>query len=610
MAINPGPQNAALARDRSPLRRMGTNRLAFPRKRMNRILQYLNHLVREPIDELTRAQRMLRFGVDLGRYGARQLTKDRAFEMAASLTYRTIFSLVPVVVLSMLVFRAFINEEQASRWVKEELNTVYKFLGFSTLVAEPGGFDESPADKEDADQGAASENSGDDSPANGEPTRPQSSDGTSPVAPSGAAPADETPENPPSARGPPEGAPSGDAASGGDEAENGADQVPAATTAEPLPLPESTKPEGIEGADPEDAKKLRVSLDEKIDELVERAWQTNLGNVGAAGIVLFIWGALALLIAVEDSFNVIFDCPGGRRWMSRITIYWAALTLGPVFILAGIYLANRIGDWGTHAEGAAWYLGLVVQLLSRFAALAASWMLLLIMYLLIPNTQVQFRPAVIGSLVGAILWEFAKWAFSLYVTTALPYSALYGSLALVPLFLYWLYVTWLIVLFGLELTAILQTMRGRTLEEQEKLRHSQRLMCDPQWFIPLMGHVAVAFRRGDVSTIDDLAQHLELPRLTVSNMTNRLDEVQLLHKVVGKPGAAMGYTLARPPAEITIQEILELGRRVSKHDLEKLQSQDWKLVRKLADTQMKAVEHTTLADLAAAVEKDRPDPQS
>ncbi len=529
---------------------------------MKRYIEYLNHLVREPVDELTRAQRMLRFWVDLGRFGAKQLTKDRAFEMAASLTFRTIFSLVPVVVLSMLVFRAFIDEQQASEWVKNELTTVYEFLGFSTLVAEPISDESHSQGRTPAPDANPSVNDSDNQPGSAPPGK--AADEPLPETPSDHAPASPQELSP--------------------------------VAAEPLPVPE--KPEGLASVEPEEAEKLRVSLDEKIDELVQRAWQTNLGNVGAAGIVLFIWGALALLISVEDSFNVIYDCPGGRRWMSRITIYWAALTLGPVLIFTGIYLAGQIADWGAQARGLGWVLGIAMQMLSRVAGLVASWLLLLVVYLLIPNTHVRFRPALIGSLVAAILWEIAKWGFKLYVTTALPYSALYGSLALVPLFLYWLYITWLIVLFGLELTVTLQTMPGRTLEEQEKLRHSQRLMCDPQWFIPLMGHVAAAFRHGGVVGIDDLSHHLELPRLTVTSMANRLEQAGLLHKVLAKTNSRDGYTLARPPQDISLREILNIGRRVSKHDLDQLESPDWQFVQKLAAAQAEVAETATLADLA------------
>lgn len=545
---------------------------------MNEVIEYLRRLVRQPVDELTRAQRMLRFWVDLGRYGWRQLAKDRATEMAASLTFRTIFSMIPVVVLSMLVFRAFIDEEQASRWLKEELNQVYEFLGFSALVADPNYIGPlAEADPEEADEPAP------DTDPTAEPPTPS---------PDAAVPPDSGGEPLPLP----------------DKPVDEAEQAEAATRIapranqpdEPLPIPEPEH--GLESTSPQAAAQLRVSLDDKIDELVERAWQTNLGNVGIVGILLFVWAALALLVSVEDSFNVIYDCPSSRRWLARITIYWTALTLGPVLILAGLYVANQITQWSSELQAGGWFIETLSRLASNVATLMASWMLLTVMYVLIPNTRVRIRSAVVGALVAATLWELAKWAFQLYVNKALPYSALYGSLALVPLFLYWLYITWLIVLFGLELTAILQNMRGHSLEEQEKLRHSQRLMCDPQWFVPLMARVATAFREGKTVDVDDLSQHLELPRMTVVSMSNRLEQAGFIHKV-GRTADSNCLALARPPEQIAIRDLLALGRKVSKHDMDHLDGADWKFVRKLMRSQEETAGDMTLAALAEPASK-------
>lgn len=545
---------------------------------MNEVIEYLRRLVRQPVDELTRAQRMLRFWVDLGRYGWRQLAKDRATEMAASLTFRTIFSMIPVVVLSMLVFRAFIDEEQASRWLKEELNQVYEFLGFSALVADPNYIGPlAEAEPEEADEPAP------DTDPTAEPPTPS---------PDAAVPPDSGGEPLPLPDKPVDEAQQAEAATRIAPRANQPD--------EPLPIPEPEH--GLESTSPQAAAQLRVSLDDKIDELVERAWQTNLGNVGIVGILLFVWAALALLVSVEDSFNVIYDCPSSRRWLARITIYWTALTLGPVLILAGLYVANQITQWSSELQAGGWFIETLSRLASNVATLMASWMLLTVMYVLIPNTRVRIRSAVVGALVAATLWELAKWAFQLYVNKALPYSALYGSLALVPLFLYWLYITWLIVLFGLELTAILQNMRGHSLEEQEKLRHSQRLMCDPQWFVPLMARVATAFREGKTVDVDDLSQHLELPRMTVVSMSNRLEQAGFIHKV-GRTADSNCLALARPPEQIAIRDLLALGRKVSKHDMDHLDGADWKFVRKLMRSQEETAGDMTLAALAEPASK-------
>ena len=106
-------------------------------------------------------------------------------------------------------------------------------------------------------------------------------------------------------------------------------------------------------------------------------------------------------------------------------------------------------------------LGFLLGALARFQSLLASFVLLLLVYKLLPNTHVRLRPAIWGALVAAALWSLSRWGFGLYVSKALPYMKIYGALGLIPLFLFWLYLTWLIVLFGMELAFTLQAMKGR-----------------------------------------------------------------------------------------------------------------------------------------------------
>ena len=98
-----------------------------------------------------------------------------------------------------------------------------------------------------------------------------------------------------------------------------------------------------------------------------------------------------------------------------------------------------------------------------------------------PNTHVRWRPAFWGALVAAGLSEASKWAFGLYVSQALPYLKLYGAIGLVPLFLFWLYLGWLIILFGLEIAFTLQAMKGRVFEHKE--RRGALATADPQWLL-------------------------------------------------------------------------------------------------------------------------------
>src|SRR5690606_5390189 len=134
----------------------------------------------------------------------------------------------------------------------------------------------------------------------------------------------------------------------------------------------------------------------------------------------------------------------GRSILQRVVTYWTVITLGPLLLLVSLYVAGQIVEWARPIP----VVGSLLVFAGRFTALGASWILLLVLYTLMPNTNVAVKPAVIGSFVGAVLWEIGKWGFGLYVSRALPYSALYGSLGLIPLFLFWVYITWVVVLFG------------------------------------------------------------------------------------------------------------------------------------------------------------------
>lgn len=497
-----------------------------------RMAANLRRLAQEPIDaELTRAQRMLRFAVDLARHGGRQLQKDRAMDMAAALTYYTIFSLVPMAVLGLLVFRMFVGVDDARRWMR---TAAYDYLGWSSITipsAPPAG----PSPTANTTSGAAPQE------------MPTPDNGAANPAPPGAAGA-------------------------------------AAAAVDPR----------------KESAALQEGVDQRIDELITRAFEMNLGNIGFIGAALFLWAAVSLLVSLEYSFNVVFNCPAGRSWYRRITTYWAFVTLGPPLVFVSLYSATYAVHWSTANAIFGSYTDFLSGILGRAASIVTSWLVLFLMYVLVPNTGVQIRPALIGSFVAAVLWEFAKWGFRWYVTTALPYSALYGSLGLIPLFLFWLYLTWLIILFGLEITATLQALRGWRLEEQEALRYKDRLLCDPQWLIPVMATVARGFVKGRPVFGEEISRRMRLPLSAVLSLCDRLKRAGYLHQVDTRRREPMAYVLARPPEQIGMQGLLELGRSITTNNQRELADEPgWWYVERLSSSLLGSARSATLATVLA-----------
>ncbi len=181
-----------------------------------------------------------------------------------------------------------------------------------------------------------------------------------------------------------------------------------------------------------------------LDKFVRNAHLTSAGLVGGA---LLAWSAVSLLQNVDRAINDIWGIKRRRPIAQQAVIYWVGLTLGPL-LLAGSVMATATTRSFLHGTGL------------RFLAVAASALLtstfFSVLFLIVPNTRVRLRAAVAGGFVSGIAWEIAKWAYAVLVAKFFRYHAIYGSIAAVPIFLLWLFLSWTIVLFGARLAFVVQ----------------------------------------------------------------------------------------------------------------------------------------------------------
>ncbi|HWQ28598.1 MAG TPA: YhjD/YihY/BrkB family envelope integrity protein, partial [Dehalococcoidia bacterium] len=143
--------------------------------------------------------------------------------------------------------------------------------------------------------------------------------------------------------------------------------------------------------------------------------------------------------------------PAGRSWARRITQYWTLLTLGTILLFTTFYVGEKFKSWAADVGESTGLMGrgpVALAVIGYSVTVVISTLLLLLAYLTVPNTKVRWRPALVGAFVAAVLWEAGKWGFTQYLRYSAAYERIYGSIALIPLFLLWVYLTWLIVLLG------------------------------------------------------------------------------------------------------------------------------------------------------------------
>lgn len=189
-------------------------------------------------------------------------------------------------------------------------------------------------------------------------------------------------------------------------------------------------------------------------KLVQSQLQEFIGHTGrltAFGLLFLLVSALLLLFTIEETLNKIWRVENSRRVVQRLLSYWAVLTLAPLLMGASLSLTSYLvstalqGE-GNVAEARGWFLSLLPFLFEVMA--------FVLLYTVVPNKPIRLRHALAGGVVAAVMFEIAKRGFTWYISNFHSYEVIYGALSSIPIFLLWIYLSWLIVLIGAELTAV------------------------------------------------------------------------------------------------------------------------------------------------------------
>jgi membrane protein len=191
----------------------------------------------------------------------------------------------------------------------------------------------------------------------------------------------------------------------------------------------------------------RASIEPYLTRFVRNAHATGAGLVGAA---LLVASAVTLLGNVERAVNELWAVRRKRPVVQRALIYWAVLTLGPLLLAGSLALARQVEQQVDAASG---------RFLGRAASTGLVCLFFSVLYVIVPATRVRRGAALAGGVLAGLTWEAAKGLYTFAVGRFFRYDAIYGSVAAVPIFLLWLYISWTIVLFGARVAFVVQYAR-------------------------------------------------------------------------------------------------------------------------------------------------------
>jgi membrane protein len=294
---------------------------------------------------------------------------------------------------------------------------------------------------------------------------------------------------------------------------------------------------------------------EKINEYMVAIRSGARANA-VIGTILILVTVIRTLSTLEGTFNDIVGVKKGRPWSSRIPIYWAVATLGPVLLGASLTMSASVRSsefvvWLEQRTSAIEYAYRAAPTLLTCAAFS-------LLYALLPNAPVRKHAAVVGGIAAGLAFEVAKYGFTTAAAGLLrSYEQVYTSIAAVFVFLVWIYVSWTIVLIGLELVVATQSATTHRKEElatavSEKFREMLALR--------LTTEVAERFHHGrPPPTVAGISGALDVPDRLLHEVIEILEDASVLRQV-GEPDAEPGFLPARPLDKISVQDVIDAMR--------------------------------------------------
>lgn len=270
-------------------------------------------------------------------------------------------------------------------------------------------------------------------------------------------------------------------------------------------------------------------------------------TIGTVGFALLLLSSASLLRQVDASLNELWNVPHHRPWYVSGLVYLLVLLLGPVFAAISVVTTGALR--ALLLESAV-VLGPLAMILLSLGRVSLPVVALTLLYKLAPNAPVRWRSAVAGGVFAGLSWELARRGYDAFALRIIRYDPIYGVLGAAPLFLFWLWLSWLAVLTGARLSYAVEVASQRALGISVELMHHPRARALVAARIAQAA--TTAFLAGEAPPRPvELARRYRVPTPLVLEAIGRMERAGLV--TLAWRG---GVQLARAPSELTLEDVL------------------------------------------------------
>jgi membrane protein len=284
---------------------------------------------------------------------------------------------------------------------------------------------------------------------------------------------------------------------------------------------------------------------------------TKGGAIAGVGVAVLFWSVIKVLGNIESALNDIWGIPRARTLGRKLADYLSVMMICPVLLIISSSATVLVTTQITAMVERLAFLGAaagVIIFLIKLLPYTVIWFLFTFMYVFMPNTKVQLKSAMWGGILAGTIYQLTQFAYIKFQVGVSSYGAIYGSFAALPLFLAWLQLSWLIVLFGAEVSFAHQNVAVYEFAADcANLSHRFKRTVA----LLITRHCVNAFVQAQSApTAEEIAQELEIPIRLVRATIFELTEARILAEIRLGDGVLVGFQPGRPIDQLTIIEIL------------------------------------------------------
>ena len=309
------------------------------------------------------------------------------------------------------------------------------------------------------------------------------------------------------------------------------------------------------------------------------------GLMAIIGLAILIWSVMQVLSHIEKSFNHIWQIKKGRPWGRKFADYISIMLFAPLFLILSGSVTVVIS---TMVESASAKIGVVntvkpaIMFLLKFTPFFIMWLVFTLLYLVMPNTRVRFRSALIAGIIAGTIFQVVQLLYIKFQVKVYSYNVIYGSFAAFPLFLIWMQLSWLVVLLGAELSFANQNVDKYEFEYQSlKVSGSQRRLL----ILMILNLIVTRFKDGDAPlSAAKISKLFQLPVRITREVLYMLTEASVLIEVPMDTPKERVYQPAVDPSKLSIHYVLSRLDDTGSGDVPVLKNKEYKKIAEIVDS--------------------------